>query len=104
MAFEGWESFHRDVGLLYPKSKGTAMAITDDGKMIIVAATIEGLNIRFVSVFRQTRKRKYESRLDPIYFGQVKPNAVAITNDHLWAVAGYEDGTVGIYYFSAELD
>ena len=48
--FEGWKLFHRDIALIYPHMKGTAVAITKDGKWAIAAGTVSNSDLAGVGV------------------------------------------------------
>ena len=84
--------------------KATALAITNDGKWAIAAGIIQGSDFTGVGVAAYVPELNNYDSIAAVVFGSASPNAVAMTNDHLWAITGHEDGTVGVYYFNAQLD
>ena len=83
--------------------KGSGIAITSDGKWALAAGVIQGSNFTGVGVAAYLPELNSYDSIATVVFGSARPNAVAMTNDHLWAITGHQDGTVGVYYFNTEL-
>ena len=99
--FDHWTLFSFDAGLIYPFMKVTAITVTNDAQWTMGSAAVEGSNFTGAGVATYIPQLNRYDSVATVVFGSARPNALALTDDHLWAMTGHQDGTVRIHHFSA---